>query len=262
MKILFKALLFFWIIVSYPVFSVSAENKIRIAIGEWTPYFSEKYRDYGVVPHVVTEAFRLVGVQVKYSFLPWERGKKNARRGLIDASCCWDYSKKRAKFFYFTDTVHSDSYVFFHHKRFPFNWKSINDLKGVEIGLIIGFNYSPEFDAGVKNGELSVHFVPTDKMNFLKILKNRIHIFPHSKFVGYYMINELFKPIDAKQFTHHPKILVESNPKIIISRKSINGEKWKELFNKGLKKLKESGVYSKMMNAAIKGEYKQNQFKK
>ncbi|MCP4162741.1 MAG: hypothetical protein GY760_21990 [Deltaproteobacteria bacterium] len=39
--------------------NTSAEETIRIAVGEWPPYYSESLKHYGPALHVVTEAFAL-----------------------------------------------------------------------------------------------------------------------------------------------------------------------------------------------------------
>lgn len=46
-------------------------DTIRLTSFTWQPMFSEDGPHHGFVPHIVAEAFALVGVEVEYGFFPW-----------------------------------------------------------------------------------------------------------------------------------------------------------------------------------------------
>ncbi len=77
-----KLFIGFFIIISF-VFNqnVIAEETIRIANGEWMPYHSKSLPHYGAGSRIVTEAFALEGVKVKWGFMPWKRGYIQAKKG-------------------------------------------------------------------------------------------------------------------------------------------------------------------------------------
>ncbi len=52
-------------------------DSVRIANGEYAPYFSEDLKHYGVGSRIVKAAFAEVGINVDYVFRPWERGYRN-----------------------------------------------------------------------------------------------------------------------------------------------------------------------------------------
>ncbi len=66
-RILFISVLFFFSTLSH------AETTIRLTNGEWEPCMGEHCPHYGLSSHIVTEAFKLVGINVKWSFFPWKR---------------------------------------------------------------------------------------------------------------------------------------------------------------------------------------------
>ncbi len=87
----------FLIVISF-LFSTAlyAETTIRITNGEWEPYLSEHCYKYGLASHIVSEAFRLEGINVEWGFFPWKRSYEWAKDGSWDASAVW-WPTKEAK---------------------------------------------------------------------------------------------------------------------------------------------------------------------
>jgi len=53
--------------------NVNAEEKIRIATGEYEPFLSENLKHNGVGLRIIREAFALEGGEVEYGWYPWKR---------------------------------------------------------------------------------------------------------------------------------------------------------------------------------------------
>ena len=68
---------------------------IKIANGDWPPYFSPTLEHNGVVSRIVKEAFGNEGVPVEYVFLPWKRGLIEAKTGKWAGSVGWLKTKER-----------------------------------------------------------------------------------------------------------------------------------------------------------------------
>ncbi|WP_163831367.1 type 2 periplasmic-binding domain-containing protein [Spartinivicinus ruber] len=69
--------------------NAKALQQVKIANGEWQPYTSNKMKNYGVVTHIVTEAFKVEGINVTYDWLPWKRAYQSVVDGKLDASPGW-----------------------------------------------------------------------------------------------------------------------------------------------------------------------------
>lgn len=233
-----------------------AEETVRIAIGEWQPYLSERAPHYGFATHIVTESFLLQGIEVEYGFFPWKRSYMLSKQGQPwNGTGVWLHSEERAAFFYYTDPVVPTTVAFFHLKELGFDWSSIEDLGDVKIGVTLGYSYGPEFDMAVKKGEVSLEESRTDALNLQKILKGRIDVFPGEVMVMYSLIRELFSPEDAAQFTHHSKALHKNSQHLLLSKSNPESEQLVELFNAGLKELKKSGRYDKIIADGLAGKY-------
>ena len=233
-----------------------AEETIRIAIGEWPPYTSKELKHYGVVSRIVAETFALEGVKVVYGFFPWARCKYYAKEGEWDGTAVWAHSPERAKYFLFSDPVIEVKYVFFHLKSFRFDWNSYEDLKGIAVGGTIEYNYGKDFQSAEKSKKIKVQRAPSDEINFKKLLAGRVKIIPIELDNGYQLLQKKFRPEDIQSLTYHPKPVSLTYNHLMLSKKVKRIQRMLKLFNRSLKRLRESGKYEQYFAESRRGKYK------
>ncbi|EPJ53944.1 MAG: hypothetical protein OFPI_08720 [Osedax symbiont Rs2] len=224
-----------------------AQQTVRLAVGEWEPYVSKNLPDNGFLARIITEAFALEGVKVELGFFPWARAKALAQQGEWDGTFPWVYSEKRAQKFLYSEPVIANQGVFFHLKSFDFQWQDYSDLTGLSSGATSGYNYGASFHEAQQNGTLKVQTVPSDELNFKKLLRKRFDIFPSNLHVGYQQIKNNFSPLDAEKFTHHRKVLTHNNLHLIFCKSKVANQQLVQTFNRGLIKLKALGKYDQYL---------------
>lgn len=229
---------------------VWAEKVVTLTNGEWPPYVSENLKHYGVASHIVSEAFALEGITVKYVFLPWKRAYADAENGKNNGSLVWSRGTDREESFYFSDTVITGQSVFFHLKSFSFNWQSYDDLVDLAIGGSLGYVYRIQ-----DNPRIKIERASSDDLNFKKLLAGRIDIFPSDVDAGYSTINAHLTPEKANLITHHPRAYNVAFYHLILSKKIDKNIQYIKAFNLGLKKLKERGRYEQFIEDSRKGKY-------
>lgn len=226
--------------------SVFANETVRFAIGEWAPYTSSTDASERVLEDIVRESFKMEGVNVKYEYFPWKRSYSLVESGDFDGTFPWAMTEEHKNNFYMNKIyLIKDDGVFFHLKNFPFDWKTLEDLKKYSVGVTIGYKEEKIY----KENGIIAQSVPTEDLNFKKLLAGRIDIYQTSKVVGYSTINKIFANEDANKFTHHHKPAVENEFYILFSKKTSNGQTLADRFDAGLKKLKESGAYDIIMKS-------------
>ncbi len=230
----------------------SAET-IRIANGDWAPYLAENLKENGVISHAVKEAFALEGIQVEYTFLPWKRGYEEAKEGKLDASIVWGHTDERAQDFDYSDTVVDLETILFIKKDSTFDWKEPEDLGKVSIGGVIGYSY--KLEDLEKAGKVTITRIASPENNYKKLVSGRLDTVAEDREVGWDLIHTLGL---ADQIKTHPKPLFTKPYYLIMSKKSPNGARYLEAFNRGLKKLKDSGRFDQMMKDSQEGKYKQS----
>ena len=69
------------------------------------------------------------------------------------------------------------------------------------------------------------------------------------------MLSDFFEEDKVELVTHHQKPIQTFHNHLIISKSHEQNEKLLDLFNKGLKKLKETGKYDQYIEEAQRGDY-------
>ncbi|WLQ16284.1 transporter substrate-binding domain-containing protein [Hahella aquimaris] len=227
---------------------VRAEGKVWLSIGEFPPFFSSKLSHYGVFPHIVEEAFAAENIQVEYVFLPWNRALRMAAEGDYDGTPGWVYSKERAQQFSYSDPVLIETKVFFHLKTLDFDWSNIEDVKPYKIGLTLGYFYGPTLARAELSDGFKFERVTTDLLNMRKLAAGRIQLFVVNREVGMQIAKSEFSQQDAASFTYHPTPVAVDTQHLLISKNidPIRAEFLVDSFNRGLRKLRESGRYEQL----------------
>jgi polar amino acid transport system substrate-binding protein len=251
-----QAKLVFWIFLLLSVCVKSfGEETVRIAGEEWPPFSSKELKYYGVMNRIITEAFALVNVRVEYGFFPGARALLLVKSGEWDGTGGWTPSAERAKDYYFSDPLIEEKLVFFHLKTNPFDWKSFDDLKGVEIGTVIGSYYGKEFEKAEKEKKLRIQQVSSDALNFNKLIYKRIAITPKNLDAGLNLLHTEFKPEERDLITYHPLPLDQGPLVLMFSKKTDDHKRLLQLFNKGLMQLKKDGRYEQFFKESQRGDY-------
>ena len=175
----------------------------------------------------------------------------------MDASSVWYFHADREKKFLHSDPIIVTNEVFFHLKSFAFDWNDWSDLKGLRVGGTIEYTVSKMLKDKQEIGGYSLEIIRTDEINFKKLLKGRIHIFPLAKEVAYALLNEKFTEQDRNQLTFHPKPVNSGELHLLLSKNKPESKDLLKLFNRGLKRLKESGQYDSIMRESITGTFNQ-----
>ena len=239
-----KKLLFTLLILTLFPTCLFANKVVTFAIGEWTPYTSEKDPACKIAETIVTEALKLENINVVYEYYPWKRSYIYAKKGYATGTFPWTKTKERTKeFIYSKESLVMNKSVFFHLKIFNFSWNNYEDLKKYTIGTVLGYR-----ETGLlKSKKLTVYPAMSDEQNFKLLLLKRINIVVCDKIVGYSTINRLFPPDKATLFTNNPKPIIEEEMFLLISKNIPDGQKIADAFDRGIRKLKKSGRYDKII---------------
>lgn len=223
---------------------LSSSNKevIYITNGEWLPYLSENLEEYGFVSQIVSESFALEDIEVRYMFRPWTRAFEEARIGKFNGSLVWRSTPEREADFYFSEPVLIGETVFFHLKSLKFDWKSYEDLLTYRIGGAKGYTYTFQ-----SHPDISIEYAANEQQNLKKLLARRIDLFPSDLEVGYAFLYHYFPSTETEMVTHHKKAFEITEYHLILSKRISDNKRYLALFNRGLKKLRESGRYDEIV---------------
>lgn len=253
MKLL-RIILVFFFALCFPFFVVA--NTISIASGEFVPYTSKTIMQQGFVNHVVTEAFKQEGYVAEFDYLPWKRTYLMTKKGKFPAASYYNKAQKHEKDFYFSDPLITTSIVFFFLKGTTIQgWNQLSDLKPYRIGATHEYTYTKEFWALGKSGELQIDVANSDTLNLKKLIRKRIDLFPMELVAGYELLRKEFQPSTIHTIDALPKALKTNFGVLLFSKKHPDSKKWIPIFNRGLKKIRDNGLYEKMEDQLLAGAY-------
>jgi polar amino acid transport system substrate-binding protein len=223
---------------------------IRIAIGEWPPYTSERLNGYGIAGKLITEAFAASGVEVVYVIYPWNRALELSRRGGIEATATWFESADRRADYHLSDPLFDSKFLLYYLKDKPIAWQKVDDLDGIKIGATTGYFYGEAFAQAEKSGKITVIRASSDETNLKNLLLGRLDAFPLDQQVAEFLFANDIPSTDAARIGHNA-VAVHSRPQhLLISRKAANGEALIRLFNQGLNTIRGNGTYERIVNDA------------
>ena len=245
---------FYVVVILLLVCQNSHAQTVKITNGEWAPYLSEHLPKNGFASDVVRAAFDAAGLSVEYEFYPWKRSFKLARQGDRHGSVVWVYTPERARDFFFSDTVVTDSEYLFHLKSFKLDWQKPEDLQGIKIGGTLHTVY-PAFKAAEARGIITIERTGTYENLYHRLLKKRIHAIPQVSAVGEFLIRTTLTPAQQAKITMSPTIIQTRRYALILSKAVPENKDILERFNRGLKHIRHTGIYGEMLDRLKRGGY-------
>lgn len=228
-------------------------EEITLTNGEWLPYTSEQLPHKGVISRIVSEAFAAEGVTVSFKFRPWPRAYTEAQRGLVHGSVVWgtgaSWSQRHGDFL-FSAPVFEDQSVFFYRKDIDFKWTTYADLAHYRMGGVAGYEYRFQNEPGVR-----IDRAPSDELTLRKLVAGRVDVFPSSLHVGNYILRKRFTPEEAAQVAIYDGSFNVTKYYLILARSRPDSAALMDKFNKGLKRLQDSGRYARYMADLQAGRY-------
>jgi len=97
--------------------------------------------------------------------------------------------------------------------------------------------------------------VTTDIQAFPMLLKERIQVYPQELNVGYDALYRNFLMRETQLITHHPKPFHMDFSYLLLSKEIERNKRLIKIFNKNLKRLKDSGDIDQYFNEARQGKY-------
>lgn len=228
-----------------------AEQTVRLTNGEWPPYTSESLPHGGLITHLVTAAFAQEGIEARYGYFPWKRAYAYGKNGEWDGTVGWAPTGDRFVDYHFSEPIVYIDSALFHLKRVPFDWTTIDDLQRWRIGAGAGYSYGKQWDRAVASGRLVIDEAANDATNLDKLLHGRVDAIAMQIDVADYLMRQL-TPQEAAQIVRHPRLLVRGPACLAVSRQQPGALELIARFNRGLRRLKESGAYAAIVAEAIR----------
>lgn len=228
--------------------SVAADKITLAALEDFPPFqWAEDGKVIGVDADIIREVFKRLGMTPDFKIMPWTRGLRSVKAGIVDALPAALKNEERETFlFYPSEPIHIQKNVVMVKKGAGMNINSLSDLKGKAVGVVRGFSYGAEFDSITGLDKT----VCKDQQELVRILAaGRIDAAMGSEMPLMYNARQ----IGLQDSVETGYIIVEYPAYTVFSRKlGENGRSLAQKFDETLKAIKAEGMDRRLMDQYVK----------
>jgi polar amino acid transport system substrate-binding protein len=222
-------------------------EKMRFAIGNFQPYFSDDMPEKGAIAVVVRAAMAASDVDVEFDFYPWSRALEMAKRGEVAGSPGWTRTPERDADFIFSEPfVNCVDGVFFLKDK-PLAFSSVKDFRGRRIGVIVNLTYGAEFADGLARGDFRVEAAPASENLVRMLLLGRVDAVVLNRSVAAQVLAGLSKE-EAERIQASDTPFLLKPWRLAVGKSHPEAKKIIAAFDAGLSKIRRNGSYRRLMS--------------
>lgn len=226
-----------------PFQAAGSEKTITLATCEYPPFYSEQLENRGVITEIIVQAFKRTNLSVNIKFYPFVRALRMAKKGRVDGLYTAWYRKERDQWFVFSDPLPPNEIVFYKHKSTLIPFKTYQDLKTYQIGVVRGYYNPPLFK---ESTFLNKKEAVDDKENLEGLIRHYHDLILIDEQVARYLIRTRF-PEYVNFLEPMTPSLEKIDQHLVISKQIPDHQEKMDLFNQGLKSIKKEGIYKKIL---------------
>ncbi|PKG56933.1 ABC transporter [Shewanella sp. Choline-02u-19] len=214
---------------------VSADTLYLTSL-HWPPYSGSQLKNEGASIAITRAALAAVGHKVEVDFYPWSRAVRMASRADSKYSGYLPEYAYPTEKFVFSDSMGSSPLGLVEQKRHPISWSEQSDLNQYNIGVVQGYVNTEQLDNMIAQGVQPVEVVASDIHNIKKVVSGRIDAAVIDVYVLRYLLAQPDMESVASRVQLNKRTLTKKELYIAF-KNNVEGKKWRDLFNRGLKQI-------------------------
>ncbi len=223
-----------------------ADRTVTLVCDIWPPYqFKTEEGLTGFSVETVRAVYKRLGIPIDdIKSFPWNRALEMVQFGEATALFSANFTPDREMYTFYPEEVLVDSpWVIWTKDRDDI--KTLEDLKGKTIGVVLGYSYTPEFWDFIET-YCKVEKVHSDEINFTKLSFGRLDAIVAECGNGIYLTKKIGDPSIRPQ----PDITIKNEGLYIIFSRSSESKEFVEMFSTELRKFKKTEEFK-----ALKKKY-------
>lgn len=170
------------------IFNPGGSKKVTLSTLNWAPYIDESICGQGWVQQAVVSVFVKKGYRVEVLFLPWKRAVSMAENGQVNAvfpeyrisesaPSQVDKDILKRSLIELSKALPGGNVAFWRRKDSDIRFDGdLKKLKNVAIGVVAGYENSPEFDELMQQRYFAINTAINDWVNVKKLFMKRIDL--------------------------------------------------------------------------------------
>jgi polar amino acid transport system substrate-binding protein len=220
-----------------------AAEPVQIAVDGFNPPFmsGSGATARGLYPALMEAAFKEMGQPASLVPMPWPRVMIGLDEQRYGAGGIYK-TAEREKLYDFSEPLFVERIGVYYEAVRPVNYRSVADLAGLRVGVIIGWSYGDEFDRARKAGRFTVESVQSDLQNLRKLELGRIDV----ALIVIDSASSLFENGRFPSVARSERLLAE-NGTYLAFHKDAHQRTLLRQFNRALHALRASGAYDRIV---------------
>lgn len=234
-------------LLTYLFLSFAAYAEETVLFDESNPPFMYVKNEeiHGLYPVLIKEIYKRMQVPVKLYGMPWQRALQQLDDGKAAVAGIYK-TKDRLNKYDFTDALYVERLSLYTRKENAFAYKSLADLKGKTLGVVLGWSLGDEFDQAHRQGLFTTMPSASDAQNFEKLKMGRIDVVIAIRESGDAVMKSYRGSI-----VRLPRSMAE-NSVYVAFNKSRKKENIVKSFNQQLIAVKKEGIYQKIIKEQLR----------
>lgn len=195
----------------------------------------------GFYPELIDAVFRQMKQPVILAAKPWKRAVGELDLALAGVGGIYK-TEERLKKYDFSETLFVERIVAYYHRDKPIHYKTLVDLYGKRIGILLGWSYGSAFDDARKAGRFTVEEVAADSQNFDKLAQRRLDAVLAIEQVGAHLMGAARNAGIEKS-----QVYLAENPTHLAFNKKQLAQALLNDFNRALGEIRKNGTYAQLV---------------
>ena len=212
----------------------TTEPPARLVCDAWPPYqFESRGRLTGFSTETVQAVYRRMGTPIRsLEIFPWKRAMDIVESGNAEGLFSVSRTRDREIFARFPEEpLFEAPWIIWTRRDTPI--RTMDDLKGKSVGVVIGYSYTPEFWEFIQT-YCKVEKVTTDDINLHKLANHRLDAVAAEYGNALYIVRQL----GLKGLTPHRDMVIKNDGLFIMFNRKGVGEAFVRRFSEALREFK------------------------
>lgn len=220
-------------------------GSLKLVTGEYPPFTGQTLEHFGASTEVVSAVLEQAGLKAEYQFEPWKRGYHMVKNHVVMGTFPYAITPERAKEMLFSEPINYVENRFFykstHIRDVPFDW-TVERMQHYKIGVPLGYATKEYLESMGLNPMV---FSNEDEL-FMALERGDVDFAAFSEIPGWAFIRKHFGR-HVRLFAAMEKPFSQDKLHMMVSKKDPEAVIFLKKFNSGLKKIRKSGIYAKIM---------------
>jgi polar amino acid transport system substrate-binding protein len=196
----------------------------------------------GLYPLLLRAVFKRMNVGMEVKAYPWKRALSMGEAGQAGVGGIYK-NEKRLETYDYSDKIYTESLMVYVKKGGGLQFNTIGDLKGKEVGVIMGWSYGDDFDKSREAGLFHAQEVTTDSANLEKLIQGKVDYVVAIDIAADHIIRDMKAEGQIEKLSTPLAV----NDTFLVFAKSVNQKDLLDKFNQTLNAMKQDGTYNALV---------------